>query len=296
MMMSAGILGGTTFADTTVGELAPTLPPDSLLPFSAPESVVVLVLTPLVILVLALIFGVVLPRRRRRAMRHGPIPIAPFGRGDVLAIPPRPTRPSPSSVVAQESTEETRKGSRDGVREESAKPSVQSERAAPVIPIEMRAMELDQTAREDRGRVLRMHVAGERRDVYRDERSAVTLRLERPQDGTLQFLPGRLEVVEGGEEGQEIKFVRTPGPDGTTITFGRAEGAQYRHVQLHVPTVSRMHAKLFLDGQSWSLINLSATNPVVVNGLPLAGEGSSVILREGDRIEMGEVVFRFRAK
>ena len=60
MMMSAGILGGTTFADTTVGELAPTLPPDSLLPFSAPESVVVLVLTPLVILVLALIFGVVL--------------------------------------------------------------------------------------------------------------------------------------------------------------------------------------------------------------------------------------------
>ncbi len=44
------------------------------------------------------------------------------------------------------------------------------------------------------------------------------------------------------------------------------------------------------------MVNLSATNPVVVNGLPLAGEGSSVILREGDRIEMGEVVFRFRAK
>jgi predicted component of type VI protein secretion system len=57
-----------------------------------------------------------------------------------------------------------------------------------------------------------------------------------------------------------------------------------------------MHAKLFLDGKSWSLINLSATNPVVVNGLALAGEGSSVILREGDRIEMGEIVFRFRAK
>ncbi len=80
------------------------------------------------------------------------------------------------------------------------------------------------------------------------------------------------------------------------ITFGRAEGAQYRHVQLHEPTVSRMHAKLMLDGKSWSLVNLSETNPVVINGLPLAGEGSTVVLREGDRIEMGEVVFRFRTK
>lgn len=160
----------------------------------------------------------------------------------------------------------------------------------------MRAAAVDEAAIDERGRVLRMHIAGERRDFTRDDRSAVTLRLERPLDGTLQFLPGRLDVIEGRDRGQEIKFVRTPGPDGTTITFGRAEGAQYRHVQLHEPTVSRMHAKLALDSNTWSLINLSATNPVVVNGLPLAGEGSSVILREGDRIEMGEIVFRFRAK
>lgn len=279
-IISAGSFDGTTFADTTAGELAPSPSSTNSLSFSAPESVVVIVLTPLVILVLAIVFGVIIPRRKRRAMRHGPIPIAPFGRGDVQAIPPRPTiftaTPAPDAV-------------------ESAAPSKSPD--PPVIPIEMRAVELDQDVREDRGRVLRMHVAGDRPTApYRDAHSAVTLRLERPQDGTLQFLPGRLEVVEGGEDGQEIKFVRTPGPDGTTITFGRAEGAQYRHVQLHVPTVSRMHAKLFLDGKSWSMVNLSETNPVVVNGLPLAGEGSSVILREGDRIEMGEVVFRFRAK
>jgi len=164
------------------------------------------------------------------------------------------------------------------------------------MPVEMRAVEGSQVTVEDRARVLRMHVAGDRRDVVRDERSAVTLRLERPLDGTLQFLPGRLEVIEGREVGQEIKFVRTPGPDGTTITFGRAEGAQYRHVQLNEPTVSRMHAKLTLDGKSWSLVNLSATNPAVVNGMALHGEGSTVVLREGDRIEMGEVAFRFRSK
>ncbi len=171
---------------------------------------------------------------------------------------------------------------------------------APAVPAEMRALEMDQAANDDRGRVLRMHVAGDRRDSLRDplrdDRSAVTLRLERPHDGTLQFLPGRLEVIEGREVGQEIKFVRTAGPDGTTITFGRSEGAHYRHVQLHEPTVSRLHAKMTLDGKSWSLVNLSATNPIVVNGLALAGEGSTVVLRDGDRIEMGEVVFRFRAK
>lgn len=276
---------GTTFAETGAGEPSAVPSSPALLPFPDPEFVLALVLIPIVVLVLAVVFGVILPRSRRRAARNGPIPIAPFGRGEAIAIPPRPSRapaPTPATQAAP-----------------SPKPDIAPPPRSPepsVIPIDMRAIELDQLANEDRTRVRRMHVAGDRRDVVRDERSAVTLRLERPQDGTLQFLPGRLEVIEGGDPGQEIKFVRTPGPDGTTITFGRAEGAQYRHVQLHVPTVSRMHAKLFLDGKSWSLINLSATNPVVVNGLALAGEGSSVILREGDRIEMGEIVFRFRAK
>ena len=49
----------------------------------------------------------------------------------------------------------------------------------------------------------------------------------------------------------------------------------------------------------WRLENLSATNPVVVNGRPLDANGgvtSSVILSEGDRIEMGEVAFVFRER
>lgn len=238
------------------------------------------------VLVLSVVFGVVLPRRRRRAALHGPIPIVPFGRDQRDALPPRPTRRSPVEVVPI-----------------SPEPPAARETAptqppsAPAVPIEMRAMELEPAANEDRVRVFRMpSTAGDRRETGRDDRNAPTLRLERPHDGTLPFLPGRLEVIEGRDVGQEIKFVRTPGPDGTTISFGRAEGAQYRHVQLHEPTVSRMHAKLVLDGKSWSLVNLSATNPVVVNGLALSGEGSTVVLREGDRIEMGEVVFRFRAK
>jgi hypothetical protein len=138
-----------------------------------------------------------------------------------------------------------------------------------------------------------------------------SVRYWRPADGTLQFLPGRLEVVAGQDAGQEIRFVRTPGPDGTRVTFGRAEGAPYRHVQLREPTVSRAHARMTLEvvngngpesaaaSARWRLENLSATNPVVVNGKPLASDDSenrSVVLDEGDRIEMGEVVFRFHER
>ena len=136
-----------------------------------------------------------------------------------------------------------------------------------------------------------------------------SVRYWRAADGTLQFLPGRLVIAAGRDTGHEIRFVRTAGPDGTLVTFGRAEGAPYRHVQLREPTVSRLHARMTLDlpvrgtpgggAPRWQLHNLSSTNPVVVNGTPLDAEGgstSSVILSDGDRIEMGEVAFVFHAR
>ena len=82
----------------------------------------------------------------------------------------------------------------------------------------------------------------------------------------------------------------------TVVTFGRNEGPPYRHVQLHEPTVSRLHAKMTLEEKRWRLTNMSQTNPVVVNGTAMDGEGATHLLSEGDRVEMGEVVFRFRAK
>ena len=138
-----------------------------------------------------------------------------------------------------------------------------------------------------------------------------SVRFWRPADGTLQFLPGRLEIAAGRDAGQEIRFVRTGGPDGTCITFGRADGPPYRHVQLREPTVSRAHARMVLEqsgsgsrdaNQSqarWRLENLSSTNPVVINGRSLDANGgsmASIMLSEGDRIEMGEVAFVFRER
>ena len=59
--------------------------------------------------------------------------------------------------------------------------------------------------------------------------------------------------------------------------------------------MSRNHARMLLEGDRWKIINLSATNPVVINGEELPPENAR-ILSEGDRIEMGEVIFRYRER
>ncbi len=121
------------------------------------------------------------------------------------------------------------------------------------------------------------------------------LRFSTPMEGTLQFLPGRLEISSGLDVGREIRFVRVPGPNGMQVTFGRNEGPLYRHIQLRDQTVSREHARMTLVEGRWLLTNLSNTNPVAHNGRVLSpGEHQS--LEDGDRVEMGEVVFSFRSR
>jgi hypothetical protein len=115
-------------------------------------------------------------------------------------------------------------------------------------------------------------------------------------EGTLQLLPGRLEVVEGGPGmAREIRFVRQSSADVPEITFGRQEGEPHRHVRLDAATVSRRQARLAYDTGVWTLTNLSSTNPTLVNGVPLATDASCA-LRDGDRVEMGEMAFRFRSR
>ena len=113
-------------------------------------------------------------------------------------------------------------------------------------------------------------------------------------EGTLQLLPGRLELLEGGGAGmaREVRFVRVPGRD-PEVTFGREEGDPFLHVRLNLPTVSRRQARLrFRDGR-WTLHNESHTNPTLVSGDPLSPDGPGRVLNDGDRIEMGTVIYRF---
>jgi hypothetical protein len=133
-----------------------------------------------------------------------------------------------------------------------------------------------------------------RRPVPVARRSVRSVRFSVPTDATLQFLPGRLEITNGADRGRDLRFVRMPGAAITEITFGRCAGAPYRHVQLEDATVSRKHARLRLQQQRWHLTNWSSTNPVLHNGVELAVD-EEVALSDGDRVDMGEVIFRFRA-
>jgi FHA domain len=116
-----------------------------------------------------------------------------------------------------------------------------------------------------------------------------------PTEGTLQFLPGRLEVLDGDVPGRDIRFVRTWG-EIPEVTFGRVAGPPYRHIQLRSQTVSRQHARMqYVEGR-WKMTNLSQTNPVVINGQALDTAHGQRVLHDNDQIEMGDVLFRFRER
>jgi hypothetical protein len=263
----------------------------------------------IIVIVAAAIVVAVIRRRRRAQAMQAPLPLIPFSAGHGRGFgPPRPDRTfrSPAPNAFDRPTAQTPAWSAP-VGDRVARTHQESPYAPPpqgnplggTPPVHgPSSSPLAATAQPNDA------VGGAAVD-------GALMRYWRPADGTLQFLPGRLEVVAGRDAGHEIRFVRTPGPDGTRVTFGRAEGAPYRHIQLREPTVSRTHARMTLEVTNrnggdaststarWRLENLSATNPVVVNGTPLAADDSekcSVMLDDGDRIEMGEVVFRFRER
>lgn len=117
-----------------------------------------------------------------------------------------------------------------------------------------------------------------------------TLRFTRP-DPTVQLLPGRLEVIGGGDAGEVIHFVAVHG-ETVEMMFGRSPGSGPGNVELKQKTVSRTHAIVRHRHGEWLLENLSMTNPTVLNDEILGVKER--LLTDGDRIEMGEVVFRFR--
>ncbi len=114
-----------------------------------------------------------------------------------------------------------------------------------------------------------------------------------PTDGGLPDLPGRLLISSGFDNGSEIRFVQSPGVDGTVITFGRSIGEIFRHVRLEDDTISRTHARMELIAGSWRVLNLARSNAVVHNGQVMS-LGEERLLHDGDTLEMGEVLFTYR--
>lgn len=122
-----------------------------------------------------------------------------------------------------------------------------------------------------------------------------TVRFRRPGEEPVQILPGRLEVVAGEPKHREIRFVRAAGEPAELI-LGREPGRSPQSVTLQSDTVSRRHARFAYSNGRWAVANLSRTNPVVVNDERLADNSVERPLADGDRLELGEVVLRFRAR
>jgi len=123
--------------------------------------------------------------------------------------------------------------------------------------------------------------------------SSETIRFRRPVEEAVQLLPGRLEVLSGDTQHREIRFVKLPG-EPMQLILGRDAGPSAQYVALKSGTVSRSHAKLAFTGGRWQIANLSKTNPVVVNDEELSHAEAPRTLDDGDRLELGEVVLRFR--
>jgi len=122
-----------------------------------------------------------------------------------------------------------------------------------------------------------------------------TVRFRRPVEEPVQLLPGRLEVLAGEPRHHEIRFVRIPG-EPMEMILGRDVGPSAQYVALKSSTVSRRHARFAFSNGQWAVANLSKTNPVVVNDQELSPSDGDRGLADGDRLELGEVVLRFRER
>ncbi|MBX6330577.1 MAG: FHA domain-containing protein [Gemmatimonadaceae bacterium] len=123
-----------------------------------------------------------------------------------------------------------------------------------------------------------------------------TVRVPRYTEPAVEFLPGRLEIQSGAHRGETIRFVRpAAGGDAADVTLGRGDGPPDMHVKLPDETVSRHHARMQFENGRWKITNLSRTNPTILNGEELIAADSPRWLQDGDTIEMGDIVLRFRA-
>jgi len=123
-----------------------------------------------------------------------------------------------------------------------------------------------------------------------------TLKFKAPPK-TMKFVPGRLVIAAGPDQGKEFRIAGRPTPDGNVVTIGRAEvegERAFAHIQLGdtYRTVSRMQAEIIQQDQTILLKNTSETNPTMVNGDQVPA-GDTVELEDGDMIRMGELMLRY---
>jgi hypothetical protein len=90
-----------------------------------------------------------------------------------------------------------------------------------------------------------------------------------------------LTIADGRGRGRRFRF------DADRVSIGRAAG---NDVVLNHAAVSRVHARIEREGSAWVLLDRASANGVELNGAGIAGRAQ---LRQGDRIAVGPVTFRF---
>lgn len=129
-----------------------------------------------------------------------------------------------------------------------------------------------------------------------DSEGPETLKFKAPPK-TMKFVPGRLVIAAGPDQGKEFRIAGRPTPEGNVVTIGRAEvegEKAFAHIQLGdtYRTVSRMQAEIIQQDDTILLKNTSETNPTMVNGDHVP-TGESVEIEGGDMIRMGELMLRY---
>ncbi|MDQ7824571.1 MAG: FHA domain-containing protein [Candidatus Eremiobacteraeota bacterium] len=97
-----------------------------------------------------------------------------------------------------------------------------------------------------------------------------------------------LEVLKGRERGQTFRLTAD------MITVGRrlaVKEKKHNWILLDEPSLSRIHAQLLWDDtvRSYLIVHKSSVKPTIVNGREI----KQAVLSHQDRIQMGEVAFRF---
>lgn len=94
-----------------------------------------------------------------------------------------------------------------------------------------------------------------------------------------------LRVLRGWQEGREYLLAKSE------ITLGRDEHADI--ALLRDLRIEKQHALVRREGPGHRLVNQSASDQTLVNGEPVA---EPRLLADGDRIQLGEVVLRYRLR
>ena len=106
----------------------------------------------------------------------------------------------------------------------------------------------------------------------------------------------KVQVVKPAKEAGEacLVLIYPPGPDmgkrfpllRSEIVLGRGADCD---IQVDRDSVSRRHARVFRNGESWSVEDLQSTNGSYVNDVPVTRS----VLRDADFLKIGAAIFKF---